>query len=197
MFFRKKNLRTDLLRQGKRAHVPIKFNFVTIISTWFYIGKSPIAPGTVASLSTYLIYQLALQSSISLLEVQQTLLFVALILLPLGWWCVHKFQDETKTSDNKMVVIDEIVGQLLTFGIAYKWLYAFSINYAYRIGMTGQSLAFWIGFLLFRYFDIFKPLFIGYADRLVKGALGVMLDDILAAVYAGLILQGMAYFISR
>ena len=50
-----------------------------------------------------------------------------------------------------------------------------------------------IGFVLFRAFDIFKPWPVGWADREVKGGLGIMLDDVLAAVYAALVLWGVAW----
>lgn len=192
-FRRNKNLRSDLLLQSKTARIKTKFNFFTIISTWFYIGKSPLAPGTVASLSTYPLYQFALNSSLTYDEIRATLLTAAGVLYILGLWCVHKFQEQTKTSDNQIVVIDEVVGQLLTFGLSYTWLYKFAINYAYMLGILGQSLAFCLGILAFRYFDIAKPFGIRYIDKVLKGSFGVMLDDIMAALLA----SGTIYIIYR
>ncbi len=78
----------------------------------------------------------------------------------------------------KGVVWDEIVGYLITMlGLPFNWMW-----------MLG-------GFLLFRLFDIWKPWPIRWVDRNVKGGLGIMFDDVIAAVFACVLLNLAAYFL--
>ena len=80
--------------------------------------------------------------------------------------------------DHGGIVWDEIVGYLITMIAApagWEWVI--------------------VGFILFRIFDIFKPWPIAYLDRHVSGGFGIMVDDILAGVYAMLILQLLSYFL--
>jgi phosphatidylglycerophosphatase A len=53
----------------------------------------------------------------------------------------------------------------------------------------------WVGFGLFRLFDIWKPWPVSWADRRVHGGLGVMLDDVLAGIYAAIVLQVLAWVV--
>ena len=75
-------------------------------------------------------------------------------------------------SDPGLVVIDEIVGQLIVLSIAPK-----------------HPLAVVAAFALFRLFDILKPFPVGWLDQHIHGGLGIMLDDVMAGLYALLILQ--------
>jgi phosphatidylglycerophosphatase A len=93
-----------------------------------------------------------------------------------GWWATGRYIRDDG-DDPKEVVIDEVAGQLLCLSVvAPGWL------------------AYAAGFALFRLFDIVKPWPVGWCDRTVKGALGVMLDDVLAAVYAAAVLLLAQYF---
>jgi len=78
--------------------------------------------------------------------------------------------------DHPAIVWDEIVGYLLTMAF-----------------VTPSAAACVIGFIAFRVFDIFKPWPIGFLDRSVPGGAGIMLDDILAAMYAALVLVFIEY----
>jgi phosphatidylglycerophosphatase A len=93
----------------------------------------------------------------------------------LGVWVAEKVSRDLGVNDYKGIVWDEVVGYLLTMFLAPKGV-------------------FWIicGFILFRIFDIWKPQPIGYIDRKVHGGLGVMLDDVLAAVPSWLLMQLLA-----
>ena len=77
-----------------------------------------------------------------------------------------------KVHDYSGIVWDEVVGYMLT-------MFLVPLNIVWMI----------VGFLLFRLFDIWKPQPIGYVDKHVKGGLGIMLDDVLAAIPAWAILQ--------
>jgi phosphatidylglycerophosphatase A len=94
----------------------------------------------------------------------------------LGVWVSDKVSKDLGVHDYKGIVWDEVVGYLLTMFIAPKGL----------IWML-------LGFILFRIFDICKPQPIGYIDQKVHGGMGIMLDDVLAAVPAWLIIQILAW----
>ena len=91
---------------------------------------------------------------------------------------------ETKITDPSKVVIDETVGQLLSFAVvAY-------IDVEALIGW--QSMFFYLaGFVLFRFFDILKMGPVKYFDSKVLNAYGVMLDDVCAGIFAAFVLWGV------
>jgi phosphatidylglycerophosphatase A len=77
--------------------------------------------------------------------------------------------------DPKEVVIDEVVGV---------WIALFFVKFF--TPEASDLLTFSLSFLLFRFFDILKPFPISYLDKNLKNALGVMLDDVLAGIFAGI-----------
>ncbi|MFL4471028.1 phosphatidylglycerophosphatase A [Tateyamaria armeniaca] len=108
------------------------------------------------------------------------LLLVALIAtFAKGWWATRVLTDGQTDHDPSEIVVDEVVGQ---------WIALLPLSYAaWDRGI--DILAMWPGwiaaFVLFRLFDIWKPLWVGTADR--RGdALGVMLDDVIAGVFAAI-----------
>ncbi len=153
-----------------------------VISTWFYTGKSPKAPGTVGSLATlpfaYLLHFLG-----------GAYLYVAGIALAfaVGLWAT-KVELERRAAagedahDPSDIVIDEVAGQLIAIAplsIALTMMEAPSHLFPWP-GWVG-------GFVLFRLFDILKPWPVSWAER-APGALGVMLDDVVAGVLAGAVM---------
>ncbi len=84
-----------------------------------------------------------------------------------GWWASERVTRESRASDPGYVVIDEIAAQ---------WLVLAALPLDWRLYLSA--------FLLFRVFDIWKPFPIGWLDRSVKGGLGIMLDDVMASIYA-------------
>jgi len=133
-----------------------------LISTWFYIGKSRYAPGTVGSIATLpLVYLLH-----SYFGIWSVIIF-AIIIAILGTIAANSFSKEIGISDPGMIVVDEVAGQTLALVFAGINLYLYLI-----------------GFILFRIFDILKPWPVGWADKKIKGGLGIMLDDILAGFIA-------------
>ena len=137
-------------------------------ATFFYVGRSPKAPGTVGSLAA----------------------------LPLAWWCwslgpawgwaitifvfvtgtlaARSVIARTGNTDHQSIVIDEVVGICITTSVAHQiwWQYA-------------------LAFVFFRIFDIWKPWPVRWVDRNWKSALGTMLDDVAAAVLATALLWGV------
>ena len=145
------------------------------ISTFFYIGFLRPAPGTWGSIVGILLaYELL--NTMGFLTFFIILLFTIII----GCWSTKNYiKNSSEKSDPSEVVIDEVIGQ---------WITILPIGYILEIDeFLKDGLWFvWLwAFVSFRFFDIFKLGLIGWADNL-EGAMGVLLDDILAGVAAGL-----------
>ena len=138
--------------------------FAKLLATWFGAGLAPKAPGTWGSVAA-LPFAWAIQSwgGPAALVLAASLLFLA------GWLASNRLVNATGIKDPQIIVADEVVGQWLTLACG-----PLSIP------------AYLIGLLLFRAADITKPFPASWADRKVEGGLGVMLDDVLAALYSGL-----------
>ena len=94
--------------------------------------------------------------------------------------------EEFDSEDPQEIVIDEVVGQIITLLAIPIYETLYPINQIYYCVAA---------FLFFRLFDIFKPYPISYVDDNIKGALGIMLDDIFAAVYSIIILAIIFFFL--
>ena len=149
--------------------------------TFFKIGKIKYAPGTVASLITCLLFLLLA----NIFNIFVILLFTLLIFC-YSFIAINNSFEEFNEEDPQEIVIDEVVGQMLPlFAIPiYETLYPLPKIY-YCVA----------AFLAFRLFDIWKPYPISYVDNNVKGALGIMLDDILASIYSIIILSIIFFFL--
>ena len=156
-----------------------KFNLLFV--TFFYIGKIKYAPGTFASLITCLLFLLL----INLLNITILFFFTLLIFL-YSFVAINTSFESFDSNDPQEIVIDEVVGQMLPLLALpiYETLYIAPIEY-YCL----------TAFLLFRLFDIWKPFPISYVDNNTKGALGIMLDDILAGFYTIIVITIALFFI--
>jgi phosphatidylglycerophosphatase A len=158
--------------------------------TFFGTGLSPKAPGTVGSLAALL----AGMAILSLLG-EETLFLATIAVSVIGIFEINKYEQIVGTHDNQEIVIDEVAGMWIAMLITFPMAVKFSFLYPY-----GAFVAFFISFLAFRLFDIWKPSTIGKIDKNVKGGLGVMGDDILAGIAGGiltlLILLGFEKIIS-
>lgn len=129
-------------------------------------GLSPKAPGTVGTLLGFPLYWLLMDLPMG----QQWLALLGLFLF--GIWCCEFTGRALGVSDHGAIVWDEVVAMaavLITVPFSIFWAFA--------------------AFACFRLFDIWKPFPISWADQHVKGGLGVMLDDLLAALMAIFVLQ--------
>ena len=168
---------------ARKVRFKVPFTWYSIISTWFFVGKIPLAPGTFGSIASYPLYYYILKHSHSYSDAKNYLLLWIIFLLIIGFFAIKKFQDVTNTYDHSYVVIDEVIGQLLTIYISFDWIF----NIAHTLqsfNMQTYTIAFIIALIPFRYFDISKPLIIGYINHKYKGAFGVIFDDVLAAIFA-------------
>lgn len=129
-------------------------------------GASPWAPGTAGTLAAvplwYLLAQLPLM----------TYLALTLAAFALGCWLCQRTSEDLGVHDHGGIVWDEFVGYWVTM-----------------IALPVTPLWALAGFGLFRVFDILKPWPIRWIDRRVRGGLGIMLDDLLAGIFALGILQ--------
>lgn len=152
-----------------------------IIATYFGLGLSKHAPGTMGSLGTLpLAYALIYFGGFWALVIGASLIFI------IGVKATEVVIKQTGIDDPSKVVIDETVGQLLSFSLV-----AF-IGAEYLLGW-GSLLFYIAGFAFFRFFDILKMGPVKYADTKIKNAYGVMLDDVFAGIFAAVLLLGVLY----
>ena len=166
-----------------KFHIP--FSWYSVISTFFYIGKLP-ASGTFASIATYPIFYYILRYSSSFYRAKITLLLITILISAIGLFAITKFQKTTHTHDHRYIVIDEVIGQLLTLFFSLDWL--LNISQLIPLNITENYLSFFLALLSFRYFDIKKPFIIHSINSKYKGSFSVILDDVLAAIFASLII---------
>ena len=139
----------------------------------FGSGLSPKVPGTVGTIASIPIW---------LWLAEQSLLFQSFFLVAaffIGIYFCDKTGKDLGVQDHGAIVWDEFFGFWLTM-------------------MFAPAGFIWVllGFILFRLFDIWKPWPINYLDKHVHGGLGVMLDDVLAGVFAGLLLYLVSIFVT-
>lgn len=140
-----------------------------LLATWFGAGLLPKAPGTWGSAAA-----LPFAWVIAWLGGPWALLAAAALTFAIGVWAAEIYGRRSGIKDAGPVVIDEVAGQWLTLA-----------------PFAPDPLTYLAGFLLFRIADIVKPWPANWADRSVAGGLGVMLDDVFAGIYAGLVLYAL------
>ncbi|MDR0723784.1 MAG: phosphatidylglycerophosphatase A [Endomicrobium sp.] len=156
-----------------------KFSY--FIATMFGFGMSPVAPGTVGSLATIpLAFVIAYFYSWVGIVVALVIVFI------IGTIAVKEVLKYT-SHDPSFIVIDETVGQLISF--------AFVAD-----SLTGRNdphvwLVYAVGFALFRVFDISKPWPVGCADKQIENEWGVLRDDVFAGLYAAVLLYIMVNYL--
>jgi phosphatidylglycerophosphatase A len=138
------------------------------IGTFFFVGRSPKAPGTVGSLAAlpfaWFLWTLPRWQSWSICG--------ALFLL--GVWAASRIIERSGVQDHQSIVVDEVIGIFLVTSIA------------------PHSLAWYaLAFSLFRIFDIWKPWPVRWVDRKWKGGSGAMMDDVVAAMIAAAVLAAI------
>ena len=151
-----------------RLSDPIQF-----LAVGFGSGLAPKAPGTFGTLAAIPVYLLMVSFLSTPLYLIGTLLACVV-----GIWICGKAADAVNVHDHPAIVWDEIAGYLVTMAFV-------------PVNLTNIVL----GFALFRVFDILKPWPISIADKKLHGGSGIMLDDVLAGVFACLCLHVILNFI--
>lgn len=143
---------------------------VCLLGLGFGSGLAPKAPGTFGTLAALPIYWLMQDLPLA------SYLAIILIAFIVGIWICQKSAEWLGSDDPSAVVWDEIVGYLVTMIAAptgWQWII--------------------VGFVLFRLFDIWKPWPICWFDKNLHGGLGIMVDDVVAGLFAWLALQFLVW----
>jgi len=142
------------------------------LATAAYCGYFPVAPGTVGSIAGLAVYLLVWWTHSRILEVS-----LIVVTFAVGTWAATHAERYFGGIDPGPVVIDEVLGQLVTLAF---------ISVGWRAALTG--------FVLFRIYDVIKPY---PANRLEKfhGGLGIMSDDAAAGVYANISLRILMWLV--
>ena len=157
----------------------IKFNEIfsnpsLLLATGFGIGLIPVAPGTFGSILGIVLFLVLTHLNLPIFWFS----LLILILYFFSYLAVQSTLNAVKRSDPGEIVIDEVLGMMLvmmTIPLDPKWIF--------------------LAFILFRIFDILMPWPINQVDSKLKNALGVMLDDFIAALYAGIIIMVISLFL--
>ena len=165
MFRQEMNQQSEPRTHSERKSASCRF--VVSVATCGWAGYSPFAPGTVGTLLAIPIFPAL--GALRDLSVATYLLAVALILVG-SVWVAGVASEELGERDSPHIVIDEVAGYVTaTAFLDFSWLAA--------------ALA----FFLFRLFDILKPFPASWFDRYVHGGLGVVGDDVVAGIFAGVV----------
>jgi len=133
-----------------------------------FSGLSPKAPGTVGSFVSLILGLLLLQ-----IITDSTLFLLAILITVIAVKEINKYEEQVGEHDSKEIVVDELAGMWIALAIC---------------GLNDSNIYYMapLAFIYFRIFDIWKPSIIGRIDRDVKGGWGVMLDDVIAGLAAGI-----------
>jgi phosphatidylglycerophosphatase A len=136
---------------------------VIFLATGCYAGKLPFAPGTFGSLAALPLCWLLAQLG------RPTAILATVLIIAGAVWVAGAAERLLQQRDPGSIVIDEIAGMLVTFS-----------------GLTFTPFSAAAGFVLFRVLDIAKPFPIGWAEKRLKGGVGIVADDLIAGVMANL-----------
>lgn len=153
-------------QEDQQPGKPVTGGFLYWLAVGFGSGLASKAPGTAGTLVAVPMY-----IGLSYFALWQYLVVVVALFI-IGVWICDVVAKQMGVHDAPSIVWDEIVGYLITM-------------------IASPPGWFWIiaGFVLFRLFDILKPWPIRVIDKQVKGGMGIMLDDVLAAIFALIVLQ--------
>lgn len=151
-----------------------KNNPFIFAASFFYAGFFPYGPGTAGSVAAFLLY-------IFVFRFLNPFYYIAvcIIIFITGVYVSSKASKISGLEDPPFVVIDEVLGYLAVMSGLLWMHFDFFHILIYSL----------LGLLLFRIFDISKPLFIGTIDKKIKGGLGIMMDDVAAALFSVIILR--------
>jgi phosphatidylglycerophosphatase A len=142
------------------------------VASFGYVGFFPIAPGTAGSLAALVLFAVIKWVGLPALE-----LSAIVVVFAIGIWAAHGTEAALGRKDPGVVVIDEVLGMLITLALL-------------PLSLLGIAL----GFLLFRVLDVFKPYPAAQLEHL-HGGLGIMADDAVAGLYAHLALRACVWLV--
>ena len=189
-------------------------HFIFLIVTVFGIGKIKFAPGTFGSLAafpiSFLIFQITAFFGFTfsfdgltpqenyLITIPIIIFIIAIKFFFLGWWASAFYIDGMKDHDPSEIVIDEVVGQMMVISLTLPSL-ILTVNSKISNYFSNQIVEFIVifllPFLLFRLFDIVKPWPIRNIEANFQNAFGVMVDDVVAAIFASVMHYAIIFFV--
>ena len=140
--------------------------FFLLLATGFGVGYSPVAPGTLGTLIAVVVYYFFSNILSPVYEITLVGFFF------LSVWISENAERFFGKRDDQRIIIDEVIGFLITM-----------------LWVPKTILFVIIGFFLFRFFDILKPFPIRRLEKGFKGGFGVVLDDVVAGVYANIMIR--------
>ncbi len=143
---------------------------VLFLATGFYVGNIPPAPGTLGSL-----IGLALCFLLAGIQLPPAII-LAVLFIGFAVWIAHAAEKTLKKKDPGCIVIDEVAGMVVTL-----------------IGLPFNLTTAVIGFIIFRILDILKPFPIRTLDKRLSGGIGIVADDVVAGIFANIILRVLLY----
>jgi phosphatidylglycerophosphatase A len=143
---------------------------VLFLATGFYVGNIPPAPGTLGSL-----IGLALGFLLAGIQLPPAIILTVLF-IGFAVWIAHAAEKTLKKKDPGCIVIDEVAGMVVTL-----------------IGLPFNLTTAVIGFIIFRILDILKPFPIRTLDKRLGGGIGIVADDVVAGIFANIILRVLLY----
>ncbi|MDO6763039.1 phosphatidylglycerophosphatase A [Agarivorans sp. 1_MG-2023] len=148
-------------------------NPLHLCAVGFGSGLAPKAPGTFGTVAAIPVYLLLAPLS--------SWLYITLVVLSFifGVWCCQKASDAMGVHDHGGIVWDEFVGYWITM---------------FMVPLSPLNVL--LGFVLFRFFDVLKPWPIKVLDKKVHGGFGIMIDDVLAGVFAAICLQVVLFVLA-
>ena len=187
-----------------KAKLKAKFSIDSVIATFFGIGKVPFAPGTFGSIAaTIIVFLIYFQPYLVQVEGEYytemgagiippnlivfTLIFLSFFSYFIGVWASEAYGNRVQKHDPGCIVIDEVAGIFTSFSlisIGFWALIQFSEENIIYLMLSYHYI--FAGLVLFRFFDIIKPLGVKKLEKKYSGGVGVMIDDQLAAVYAAI-----------
>jgi len=177
--------------------------FYNVVCTFFGIGKIKFAPGTFGSLAAFPIWILGFYPLLKyglIVFLGFWILFIAFLFF-LGLRCADIHAQKTKKQDASEIVIDEVVGQLISLFLSF----CLAIILVKIFPTSGDIILIYfqhplfyllVNFIFFRLFDILKPSLVGYLDKNLKAGLGVMLDDVAAGVFSAATVMALPFLMS-
>ena len=162
------------MKEANQIQLPARLllNPAHFLSFGFGSGYMPVAPGTFGTLAAIPVFLLLSQFDL----LSYVVILFGMTILGV-WLCAYTSQ-ALGVHDHSGIVWDEIIGYLITM---------------FMVPTTWTNIL--LGFLLFRLFDIWKPWPISVLDKNMHGGLGIMLDDVLAGIFAAVIMQCILYFL--
>ena len=162
-----------------------KINLIFV--TFFGVGYIKIASGTFASLVTSIIFFYLFRFYLSI-EDFSILCITMIFVFIYSFYAIKTVENEFEQKDARQIVIDEVIGQSIPIVLIEYIVYLKTQSFGVDLYLYVAS------FFLFRFFDILKPFPIRYFDKNYKNSFGILFDDVLAGVYALILLLLLTKF---